>query len=135
MARKKLPAFTPPESGPGMCGTCRNWHRLVDDETAECAVLAITYQRGGHEKHRMAVPDMTWMGDLERLVRERTLAAMDGYEWRQEEKGTVVEAERFSGIPREYIDLDGKKQKVWEPLRTYGWAGCSRWERKEKQAA
>lgn len=135
MSRKKPLPFTPPAIEPGMCGTCRHWHRPDDDETAECAVLAITHQRGDHQKRRIPMPDTTWMGDLETLVHERTAAATDGWEWRREEKGTVVEAERFSGVPREYIDLTGKKQKVWEPLRTYGWATCSRYEKKGAKAA
>ena len=127
-ARKPKP-FVIPEIVDGMCGTCRHWHLLEDDETAECAVLAKAHQRGAMVKVRIPERDTTWMGDLERMVYERTMAATEGYELRWEGEGEIVEAERFSGIPRKYIDLNGDEKTVWSPFRSYAWGRCSRWEK------
>ena len=124
--KSKREVFSPPVIAEGMCGRCAYWHPIGDDETAECAVLAISHRRGMKVKKQLPVRDTSTMGDLQRAVVERTFAAMDGFEWREEGGGEVVPAEDFSGTPREYFDLNGDKQKIWSPLRSYAWGSCSR---------
>lgn len=130
-ARKPKP-FEIPEIVEGMCGTCQHWWKVEGDETAECAVLAKAHLRGSLVKIQLPERDTTWMGNLERMVYERTMDATGGFEMRWEGEGEIVEAERFSGVPRKYIDLDGQEKTVWSPLRTYAWGGCSRWEKAVK---
>ena len=124
--KSKREVFSPPGIEEWMCGRCAHWYPIGDEETAECSVLAISHRRGLKAKKQLPIRDTATMGDLKRAVVERTFDAMDGFEWREEGGGEVVPAEDFSGTPREYIDLNGGKQKIWSPLRSYAWGSCSR---------
>lgn len=134
--RPKLAPLSIPEITDGMCGRCDYWHPMADDEGGDCAVLAVSHLRGSRVKHRMPTLHDEWAGPLVTAVHERTMAADDGWYWTETGGGEVVPAEDFSGVPRVFYDERGEKRKVWSPLRSHPWFGCSRYRReKEREAA
>lgn len=113
-----------------MCGRCEFWHRTGDEEDGDCAVLAVSHQRGGRVKVRMKPFLPQPESPLIDAVHQRTWDADDGYFFTETGGGEVVPAEDFSGVPRVFIDERGEKRKVWSPLRCYSWFQCSRYRAK-----
>lgn len=128
--RTKRPNHGPilmPEIVDGMCGRCEFWHPMIEEEGGECAALAVWHLRGDRVKKKRPPFDDSASGPLVKAVHERTAAADDGMYWDETGDGEIVPAEDFSGIPRTYYDDRGEKRRVWSPLRTHDWFGCSRW--------
>lgn len=125
-ARKKLGPFAIPEIVDGMCGRCEYWSRTGDEEDGDCRMLAIWHGRGDHVKRPLPILKNRSAGPLVAAVYDRTMVADYGLYWTEEGGGEVIPAENFSDVPRFYYNDHGEKVKVWSPLRSYSWFGCSR---------
>lgn len=127
--------FRPPETTDGMCGRCQHWSLVGDDESGQCALLAVVFKRGDRVKRRLPERDMLWSGRMEREVYERTMAATEGWQWVEEDARRIEPSEYWMDVPKERYDDRGEKQKIWEHLSTYEWFSCARHEARKERAA